>query len=248
MIEIKRSRKANESDPMYFNGYTYDTVPDVSSIGGIPQYNPMIVDDRIELMDEVIKELEDYWYSEDPRLEDKITRVTKRDEVLYVKDIYWKLENPDVVTVKFGLVGFDGSNDRLAETREIEINFENFLGRDIKGDLVRFLSKRIKSLLDSVLHGGLYYEFKNMIKIKRSRKVNESVSDAPDIYAEANELFYKALSKYRSAKMKAFNDGLDSKLMGRLGRLIENFSDAGNKLVNEGAKLFDWSDWNERNR
>ena len=52
----------NESDSMYFNGYTYDTVPDVPyGTGGIPQYNPMIVDDRIELMDEVIKELEDYW-------------------------------------------------------------------------------------------------------------------------------------------------------------------------------------------
>ena len=48
--------------------------------------------------------------------------------------------------------------------------------------------------------------------------------------------------------MKAINDGLDSKLIYRLGRLIENFSDAGNKLVNEGAKFFDWSDWNERNR
>ena len=87
-----------------------------------------------------------------------------------------------------------------------------------------------------------------MIRIKRSRKVNESMNDASDIYAEANELFYNALSKYRSAKMKAFNDGLDSKLLNRLGRLIENFSDAGNRLVNEGAKLFDWSDWNERNR
>ena len=162
MTKIKRSRKVNESDPMYFNGYTYDTVPDVPSIGGIPQYNPMIVDDRIELMDEVIKELEDYWYSEDPRLEDKITRVTNRGENLYVKDIYWKLENPDVVTVKFGLAGFDGSNDRVAETRDIEINFENFLGRDIEGDLVMFLSKKIKSLLDSVLHGGLYYEYKNI--------------------------------------------------------------------------------------
>ena len=64
--------------------------------------------------------------------------------------------------MKFGLVGFDGSNDRLAETRDIEINFENFLGRDINGDLVRFLSKRIKSLLDSVLHGGLYNEYRNM--------------------------------------------------------------------------------------
>lgn len=48
--------------------------------------------------------------------------------------------------------------------------------------------------------------------------------------------------------MKAINDGLDSKLIYRLGRLIENFSDAGNKLANEGAKFFDWSDWNERNR
>ena len=162
MTKIKRNRKVNESDPMYFNGYTYDTVPDVPSIGGIPQYNPMIVDDRIDLMDEVIKQLEDYWYSEDPNLEDEITRITKRDEELYVKDIFWKLEDPDVVTVKFGLAGFDGSNDRLAETREIEINFENFLGRDIEGDLVRFLSKRIKSLLDSVLHGGLYNEYKNM--------------------------------------------------------------------------------------
>ena len=164
MTKIKRSRKVNESDSMYFNGYTYDTVPDVPSIGGIPQYNPMIVDDRIELMDEVIKELEDYWYSEDPNLEDEITRVTSRGEVLYVKDIYWKLENPDVVTVKFGLNGFDGSNDRVAETREIEINFENFLGRDIEGDLVKFLSSKIKSLLDSVLHGGLYSGSKIMDK------------------------------------------------------------------------------------
>ena len=32
-----------------------------------------------------------------------------------------------------------------------------------------------------------------MIGIRRSRIVNESVSDAPDIYAEANELFYKSL-------------------------------------------------------
>ena len=32
----------NESDSMYFNGYTYDTVPDVPyGTGGIPQYNPM---------------------------------------------------------------------------------------------------------------------------------------------------------------------------------------------------------------
>ena len=110
---------------------------------------------------------------EDPRLEDKITRITRREEVLYVKDIYWKLDNPDVVTVKFGLVGFDGSNDRVAETRDIEINFENFLGRDIEGDLVRFLSKRINSLLDSVLHGGLYKECKNMIGIRRSRKFEQ---------------------------------------------------------------------------
>ena len=159
----------NESDPMYFNGYTYDTVPDVPSIGGIPQYNPMIVDDRIELMDEVIKELEDYWYSEDPNLEDEITRVTSRGEDLYVKDIYWKLENPDVVTVKFGLAGFDGSNDRVAETREIEINFENFLGRDIAGDLVMFLSGKIKSLLDGVLHGGLYSDSKNINNKLESR-------------------------------------------------------------------------------
>ena len=166
MLKIKRNRKVNESDPMYFNGYTYDTVPDVPSIGGIPQYNPMIVDDRIELMDEVVNELEDYWYSEDPRLEDKITRVTNRGENLYVKDIYWKLDNPDEVTVKFGLAGFDGSNDRVAETRDIEINFDHFLGRDIEGDLVMFLSEKIKSLLDSVLHGGLYKEGKNMLKIK----------------------------------------------------------------------------------
>ena len=46
-------------------------------------------------------------------------------------------------------------------------------------------------------------------------------------------------------KMKAINDGLDSKLINRLGRMIENFSDAGNKLVNEGAKFFDWSDKND---
>ena len=135
----------------------------------------MIVDDRIELMDEVIKELEDYWYSEDPKLEDEITRITKRDEELYVKDIFWKLEDPDVVTVKFGLAGFDGSNDRVAETREIEIDFENFLGRDIAGDLVMFLSGKIKSLMDSVLHGGLYRESKNIDKkleqrIKRLEK------------------------------------------------------------------------------
>ena len=56
------------------------------------------------------------------------------------------------------MAGFDGSNDRVAETRDIEINFEHFLGRDIEGDLVMFLSEKIKSLLDSVLHGGLYYE------------------------------------------------------------------------------------------
>lgn len=198
MTKIKRSRKVNESDPMYFNGYTYETVPDVPSIGGIPQYNPMIVDDRIELMDEVIKELEEYWYSEDPNLEDEITRVTSRGEDLYVKDIYWKLDNPDVVTVKFGLNGFDGSNDRVAETREIEINFENFLGRDIEGDLVKFLSSNIKSLLDSVLHGGLYSYSKNINnkleqRIKRLEKVmsrkNEQLDDpAEAVYRTANQI------------------------------------------------------------
>ena len=194
MTKIKRSRRVNESDTMYFNGYTYDTVPDVPSIGGIPQYNPMIVDDRIELMDEVIKELEDYWYSEDPDLEDEITRVTSRGEDLYVKDIYWQLENPDVVTVKFGLDGFDGSNDRVAETREIEINFESFLGRDIEGDLVKFLSSKIKSLLDSVLHGGLYSDSKNINNKLESRikKLEKLIKDGYQSYDidEASESIY----------------------------------------------------------
>lgn len=157
-------KNESEYDSRYFNDYTDDTVPNVPSIGGIPQYNPMIVDDRIDLMDDVIKELEDYWFSENPDLEDEITRVTRRDEVLYVKDIYWKLENPDVVTVKFGLVGFNGSNDRLVETREIEINFENFLGRDIEDSLIKFLSNRIRSLLDNVLHGGLYKENRSKLE------------------------------------------------------------------------------------
>ena len=85
-------------------------------------------------------------------------------------------------------------------------------------------------------------------RIARLEKlVSEDNNRAADTYAEANELFYKALSKYRSAKIEAINDGLDSKLLNRLGRMIENFSDAGNRLVNEGAKFFDWSDWNERN-
>jgi hypothetical protein len=165
---LERSRKieghsAFDSDSRYFNGYTDNTVPDVLyGAGGHPQYNPMIVDDRIELMDDVIKELGDYWYSEDPKLEDEITRATKRGEVLYIKDIYWELDNPDVVTVKFGLADFDGSNDRVVETREIDINFEDFLGHDVEGSLVRFISSRIKSLLDSVLHGGLYHENKTM--------------------------------------------------------------------------------------
>ena len=43
----------------------------------------MIVDDRIELMDEVIKQLEDYWYSEDPKLEDEITRITNEDLLIF---------------------------------------------------------------------------------------------------------------------------------------------------------------------
>ena len=177
MRELKRSRM-NESDSRYFNGYTDNTVPNVPyGTGGIPQYNPMVVNDRIELMDDVIKKLEDYWYSEDPKLEDEVTRTTKREEVLYIKDIYWELDNPDVVTVKFGLEAFDGSNDRVAETREIEINFENFLGRDIEGDLVIFISKKIKSLLDSVLHGGLYKENKTMRELKRNRKF-ETVDDS----------------------------------------------------------------------
>ena len=98
-------------------------------------------------------------------------RTTKREEVLYIKDIYWELDNPDVVTVKFGLAAFDGSNDRVADTREIDINFENFLGRDIEGDLVIFISKKIKSLLDSVLHGGLYKENKAVRELIRSREM-----------------------------------------------------------------------------
>ena len=41
------------------------------------------MDDRIELMDEVIKQLEDYWYSEDPKLEDEITRITNEDLLIF---------------------------------------------------------------------------------------------------------------------------------------------------------------------
>lgn len=170
MIKLRRSR-LNESDSRYFNGYTDDTVPDVPyGNAGHPQYNPMIVNDRIELMNDVIKKLEDYWYSENPKLEDEITRVTKRGDVLYVRDIYWELDNPDVVTVKFGVAGFNGSNDRVAEIREIDINFEDFLGHDIEDNLVIFITGKIKSLLDSVLHGGLYKENKNMIRLRRSRR------------------------------------------------------------------------------
>lgn len=75
----------------------------------------------------MIKGLGDYWYSEDLNLENEITRITMREEVLCAKDIYWKLENPDVVTVKFGLSAFNGSNDSSYETREIDIDFENSL-------------------------------------------------------------------------------------------------------------------------
>ena len=42
----------------------------------------------------MIKGLGDYWYSEDLNLENEITRITMREEVLCTKDIYWKLENP----------------------------------------------------------------------------------------------------------------------------------------------------------
>ena len=226
MTKIKRSRKVNESDPMYFNGYTYDTVPDVPSIGGIPQYNPMIVDDRIELMDEVIKELEDYWYSEDPNLEDEITRVTSRDEDLYVKDIYWKLENPDVVTVKFGLSGFDGSNDRVAETREIEINFENFIGRDIEGGLVKFLSSKIKSLLDSVLHGGLYSDSKNInnkleSRIKKLEKLIKEGYQSYDI-DEASKSIYNDI-RFLASRI---NTHIDELKVERMYDHIEEWQDA----------------------
>lgn len=82
--------------------------------------------------------------------------------------------------------------------------------------------------------------------IRCSRKF-ESVNDAPDMYAEANELFYKALEKYRAARLEAINDGLDDRLLARLTKMIRDFSDAGNKLVNGGTRFFDWSDWNERN-
>ena len=159
MRRLNRDRKFESG--MFFNDYDYETVPEVPySPGGHPQYNPMIVDDRIELMDDVIKELEDYWYSEDPALEDEVTRVTKRDELLFIGDIYWTLENPDIVTVVFKLSGFDGSNDRIVEKKEIEIDFEDFLGHDVEGSLVKFISKKIESLLDSVLHSGLYKEDK----------------------------------------------------------------------------------------
>ena len=225
MTKIKRSRKVNESDPMYFNGYTYDTVPDVPSIGGIPQYNPMIVDDRIELMDEVIKELEDYWYSEDPNLEDEITRVTSRGEDLYVKDIYWKLENPDIVTVKFGLDGFDGSNDRVAETREIEINFESFLGRDIEGDLVKFLSSKIKSLLDSVLHGGLYSDSENInnkleSRIKKLEKLIKEGYQSYDI-DEASKSIYNDI-RFLASRI---NTHIDELKVERMYDHIEEWQD-----------------------
>lgn len=85
-------------------------------------------------------------------------------------------------------------------------------------------------------------------RIARLEKlINEDNNHAADMYAEANELFYKALEKYRKARLEAINDGLDDRLLNRLTRMIENFSDAGVKLVNNGAKFFDWSDWNTRN-
>ena len=82
---------------------------------------------------------------------------------------------------------------------------------------------------------------------KLERVINEDNNHAADTYAEANELFFKALEKYRAARLEAMNDGLDKKLFDRLTRMVENFSDAGLKLVNGGAKFFDWTDWNARN-
>lgn len=85
-------------------------------------------------------------------------------------------------------------------------------------------------------------------RIARLEKlVNEDNNHAADTYAEANRLFYQALAKYRSAKSEAINDGMDVRLIDRLGKLIENFADAGNRLVNNGGKWFDWTDWNARN-
>ena len=185
MRELKRNIMVESDHDRFFNGYSDETVPDVPyAPGGHPQYNPMIVNDRIELMNDVIRELEDYWYSEDPKLEDKVTRFTNRDELLYVSGISWSLENPDVVTVKFRLAGVDGSNDRLVEKREIEINFEDFLGHNIEGGLVKFISKRIESLLDSVLHGGLYKENRKTKEPKRGRKFESEMNpDAHQDYA-----------------------------------------------------------------
>ena len=76
--------------------------------------------------------------------------------------------------------------------------------------------------------------------------INEDNNRGADMYAEANKLFYQALEKYRNARTEAMNDGLDKKLFDRLTKLIDNFLEAGIKLVNGGAKFFDWTDWNAR--
>lgn len=85
-------------------------------------------------------------------------------------------------------------------------------------------------------------------RIARLEKlINEDNNHAADTYAEANDLFYKALAKYRDARIEAMHDGLDDRLFSRLTKMIDTFADAGIRLVNSGSKWFDWTDWNARN-
>ena len=83
-------------------------------------------------------------------------------------------------------------------------------------------------------------------RIARLEKLmcNEGNDDGANLYAEANDLFYKALAKYRAARLEAMHDGLDDKLFNRLTRMVDAFADAGTKLVNNGNKWFNWDAWN----
>lgn len=82
-------------------------------------------------------------------------------------------------------------------------------------------------------------------RIARLEKLmcNEGNDDGANLYAEANDLFYKALAKYRAARVAIMNE-LDKAKFDRMTRMIEAFADAGIKLVNNGNKWFNWDAWN----
>ena len=253
MRELKRNRKfegklENDFDDVsYYDGYTKFTIPEVRG----NQYNPMIASEREQLFNNVLVSIDKKQTS--PEYDDLFVVAGKNIDATGGVEYRGMLNHSDDDYTKVNIVCElrDKKSGKTLESfdKDLFLNYYDFMDSyDIESDIEDYILDELNKYMVSTLaqHDN---EYKNenitMVKSKRSR-VNENVSNVIGMYDEANDLFYKALAKYRSARRAAIDDGLDSKIIDSLTIMINKFSDAGNKLVNNGVKFFDWSDWDVR--